>query len=201
MITLQQAIELAIEAHKGQWRKPRSANANEVYSKTLTFDSLDTVMLENGNKLVRIWDSEEPNFIRYVIKEPYITHPLAVMNMMDTDEEKIVAVLHDIIEDTEAELCSDHKSKYWISFNGSTYLILHRIWASLYVLTKLNDDWTKFKEKGCYQSYAGYINDISLNKTATKVKIADIVHNLSCSPSDHAKQKYLKAIPVLLKSL
>ena len=102
MITLQQAIELATEAHKGQWRKSRSANANEVYSKTLTFDSLDTVILENGNKLVRIWDSEEPNFIQYVIEEPYITHPLAVMNMMSTKEEKIVAVLHDIIEGTEA---------------------------------------------------------------------------------------------------
>ena len=101
MITLQQAIELAIEAHEGQWRKPRSANANEVYSKTLTFDYLDTVILENGNKLIRIWDSEEPNFIQYVIEEPYITHPLAVMNMMSTKEEKIVAVLHDVVEDSD----------------------------------------------------------------------------------------------------
>lgn len=32
--------------------------------------------------------------------EPYILHPLAVMLKMDTDEERVVAVLHDILEDT-----------------------------------------------------------------------------------------------------
>ncbi len=31
---------------------------------------------------------------------PYILHPLRMMQQMGTDEEKIVAVLHDVVEDT-----------------------------------------------------------------------------------------------------
>lgn len=33
---------------------------------------------------------------------PYILHPLAVMNSMETIEEMIVGVLHDVLEDTDA---------------------------------------------------------------------------------------------------
>jgi len=33
--------------------------------------------------------------------KPYLDHPLPVMNAMDTLEEKIVAVLHDAIEDCD----------------------------------------------------------------------------------------------------
>ncbi len=32
---------------------------------------------------------------------PYILHPLRMMQQMDTDEEKIVAILHDVVEDTD----------------------------------------------------------------------------------------------------
>lgn len=129
-------------------------------------------------------------------------HPLAVMHMMNTEEEKIAAVLYDVFEDTEVQLRScPVNNNYWINFKDTEYKINSSLWAVLYALTKPNSDWGKFKEKWHYQSYAEYIKNISLNKTATKVKIADIVQNLSCSPTDHAKEKYLKAIPVLLKSL
>ena len=33
--------------------------------------------------------------------QPYIQHPLRVMNSVDLEDAKIVAVLHDILEDTE----------------------------------------------------------------------------------------------------
>lgn len=33
--------------------------------------------------------------------EPYIRHPLRVMEAMDTETEQIVAVLHDVEEDSE----------------------------------------------------------------------------------------------------
>ena len=32
---------------------------------------------------------------------PYIDHAMRVMDQMDTDEEKIAAVLHDVVEDSE----------------------------------------------------------------------------------------------------
>ena len=35
---------------------------------------------------------------------PYILHPLRVMEAMSTDEEKVVAVLHDVLEDTSTTL-------------------------------------------------------------------------------------------------
>lgn len=35
---------------------------------------------------------------------PYIEHPLRVMNTMSSDAERIVAVLHDVIEDTNLTL-------------------------------------------------------------------------------------------------
>jgi (p)ppGpp synthase/HD superfamily hydrolase len=35
---------------------------------------------------------------------PYIEHPLRVMNTMSNDAERIVAVLHDVIEDTNLTL-------------------------------------------------------------------------------------------------
>lgn len=33
--------------------------------------------------------------------QPYIAHPLRVMNNVSSIEEKIVAVLHDVMEDTD----------------------------------------------------------------------------------------------------
>lgn len=33
--------------------------------------------------------------------KPYILHPLRVMQKVTTDREKIVAILHDLIEDTD----------------------------------------------------------------------------------------------------
>ena len=35
---------------------------------------------------------------------PYIEHPLRVMNQVESEEEKIVAILHDIVEDTDISL-------------------------------------------------------------------------------------------------
>lgn len=197
MITLEQAIKLATKAHEDQWRKPYTVTSDrwDCYKRQTEF--IDT----NGNKVV--WCNGDT----FLVYEPYIIHPLAVMNMMNTDEEKIVAVLHDIFEDSTAQLCNHDKEynfkerEYFIKFAGITYSITSNLWASLYALIKPNSDWDKFKEKGHYQSYAGYIQEITRNKTAIKVKIADIIHNLSSNPSEHAKQKYLKAMPILLKSL
>ena len=36
--------------------------------------------------------------------EPYIRHPLRVMLSMDSDLERIVAVLHDVVEDSDITL-------------------------------------------------------------------------------------------------
>ena len=109
--------------------------------------------------------------------------------MMKTEKEKIVAVLHNAIKDTKAELFTEYGKCYFL-FNEIQYRINifeHEALQSL----------TKFKN----ESYTNYIKQISQNKLATKVKLADMFHNMSDNPSEHAKQKYLKAIPILLQNI
>ena len=181
MFTLQQAIELATKAHKGQWRRPVLLSqgpgiliTDRVMS-IMMYDKVgELVVLPNGNKLTYC-----RNYKQWHLYEPYITHPLAVMDMMTTEEEKIVAVLHDVIEDT------------YITFDDLELAgISENCLEALMLLTHtINED------------YSQYISKIHLNKLATKVKLADMFHNMSCNPSEHAKQKYLKAIPILLQNI
>ena len=197
MITLKEAIELATLAHQNQWRKAVDATIEEYeMPRKETLIHGEDYILENGKHLF-----EENGIFR--IDEPYITHPLAVMEMMSTDEEKIIAVLHDAIEDTDYILHPRLKAVYtcghpgyWICRDKNSIdtaidgRLNGKMWESLHILTKSRD-----------QSYLEYIGAISNNKIATKIKIADITHNLSDNPSEHAKAKYLKAMPILLKAL
>lgn len=84
----------------------------------------------------------------------YIEHPRAVASMVSGVDEKICALLHDIMEDTE--------------FPESALRILFgdEIVDTLLLLTHRNGD-----------SYEEYIEKISKSELATKVKIADLTHN------------------------
>ena len=89
---------------------------------------------------------------------PYILHPLSVMLQMDTDEERILALCHDIAEDTS-------KSPRDVAYD----LGMSDEWATwLAVLTH---------EKG--EPYLDYIRRIKPYPIAVKVKLADLEHNLS----------------------
>ena len=173
MITLQQAIDLATKAHEGKWRKSQELDNASIdqYIKTPE-DILFPYTLPNRNRIFYHSDS-------IVMQKPYITHPLAVMEMMSTEEEKIVAVLHDILEDT------DITTAYLKHQGVPSHLINNLEW-----LTPI---------KG--EPYEDYIKNISNYSLATKVKLADIFHSLSDNPSEHTKQKYLKAIPILLQNI
>jgi (p)ppGpp synthase/HD superfamily hydrolase len=87
---------------------------------------------------------------------PYILHPLFIMTRMDTETEKIVAVLHDIIEDTELTF-KDLKN----------YGFSDEVLNALEYLTRRNDE-----------DYFSYIERIKNNPIAIKVKLADLEHNM-----------------------
>ena len=87
--------------------------------------------------------------------QPYILHCLRVMNQMDTQEEKIVAILHDTVED--GVITSEELIKEGFSQNVIYALIL----------------LTHKKET----PYDEYIKAIALNPLATKVKLADLKDN------------------------
>lgn len=184
-MTPEQAKQLCIEAHKGQWRGPSLLPNKKVY-----------VLKDCPNFGVDgFFINPEGNRVSYVAEngwkeqKPYHTHPIAVANMITTDEEKIVAYLHDVIEDTSAILI-DGLHYYYIYFNNIEYEIKKNIYTALRLLTKLPN-----------QSYEEYIKNLSDNRLATKVKLADMFHNMSTSTSEKQKAKYLKHIPILLNTL
>ena len=88
--------------------------------------------------------------------EPYIQHPLRMMMKMKTAEEKITAVLHDVVEDSSITINDLRKE-------GFTENILKAVDA----LTK---------RKG--ESYKTSIERVKKNPLAVKVKIADLEDNM-----------------------
>ena len=198
MLDLIKAVALATEAHKGQYRTP--TKVFPVDNHTLENWEISKLQQNNGTDFGIC--KEEGKYtvnphLELLLAEPYINHPLAVMNMMSTEEEKIVAVLHDVFEDSKALLYIDFDSiACRIVFKDNEYFIRRDLAKALHRLTKSK-----------HISYNAYIEDIwswtilSGNKLAAKVKLADVIHNLSGSPSEHARQKYMKAIPLLLNSL
>jgi (p)ppGpp synthase/HD superfamily hydrolase len=122
-------------------------------------------------------------------KTPYHTHPFAVADMMDTDDEKIVAYLHDVIEDTDAMLVIAYSNYYIISGDKRYELSLEQ-YVALQAITK-----------GTYEPTEGYLLRVAESKLATKVKIADMFHNMATNPTDKQKNKYLNGIKILLKEV
>ena len=197
MLDLIKAVVLATEAHSGQYRA--RTKVFPVNEHTLSNHEITKLQQNNGTDFSICKEDGEYSMNTYLelfIAEPYITHPLAVMNMMTTEEEKIVAVLHDVFEDSKDLYINFDSIDSTIMYNDNEYFIPIDLAEALNRLTKA---------KGV--SYTAYIEDICSwtlltgNKLAAKVKLADIIHNLSGSPSEHAKQKYMKAIPLLLNSL
>jgi (p)ppGpp synthase/HD superfamily hydrolase len=87
--------------------------------------------------------------------EPYFNHAMRVMEKMDTDEEKTVAILHDVLEDTQ-------NTAYDLKDAGFPKNIIECVEQ----LTREND-----------MTYFEYIDDISTNDICSKVKLAEIEDN------------------------
>ena len=108
---------------------------------------------------------------------PYIFHPYHLAEQMSTEEEIIVALLHDVVEDTNITI--EELSK---NFNNN-------IIEAINLLTKKDDN------------YETYINKISKNKIAKKVKIADLKHNLDITRITNPEEKDYQRITKYKKAL
>lgn len=91
--------------------------------------------------------------------EPYIFHPLRLMGSVSTIEEKIVAVLHDVVEDSSYSFSDLEKS-------GIPEVCID-------VLKLLTHD----KDV----PYMDYIKEIATNSIAKAVKLADLRDNSDLS--------------------
>ena len=114
--------------------------------------------------------------------EDYIKHPEKVASFVKTDEEKAVAYLHDVIEDTELTL--EDLNKYDFS---------KEVLEAVDIITK---------KRG--EDYQSYLSSVKKNKLARAVKLADLRHNsdltrlIKVTEKDiKRKEKYQKAIDFL----
>ncbi|MDT2600658.1 HD domain-containing protein [Enterococcus hulanensis] len=112
----------------------------------------------------------------------YINHPVYVASLVDGEEEKAAALLHDVIEDSDFHL-SDLLNRG----------IPNDVLIAVSILTK---------DKNL--SYQEYLSRVKSNELAKKVKLADLQHNSDLSriinptTSDFERvSKYEKAIEYL----
>ena len=98
----------------------------------------------------------------------YILHPMTVASYMDTDIEKTIAYLHDVLEDTD------------VTVDALRKILPNEIVDTLITLTHRKDE-----------SYFEYIQRVSKSKLAKKVKVADLLHNLDITRiKEPTKQDY-----------
>ena len=116
---------------------------------------------------------------------PYYGHIMRVMNAWQTIDEKIVGVLHDLVEDTD-----------WTFKKLEEQGFPKQIIDALKCVTKLSDD----------EPYDEFIQRIKSNPLAIAVKINDLTDNMDIrrlndlSESDFKRlQKYLSAYKELTK--
>ncbi len=115
---------------------------------------------------------------------PYITHPLHVAETMETEDECVVALLHDVLEDTDITI--EDMTRVGVSA---------RQIAALQLLC--HDDSVP---------YLDYVQAIRVDPIARKVKLADLHHNSDLTRLNvvttqdmERVEKYKQAIEMLLK--
>jgi len=112
---------------------------------------------------------------------PYILHPLRVMMALTTEDEKIVGVLHDVVED------SDDWDFGKLKAEGFSNTILDGLRA----VTKFSED----------EDYGAFIQRGLANSIGRAVKIADIKDNLDVTRIGELTNKDLKRLNKYKKSL
>lgn len=134
MSTLERAIQIATEAHKGQ--------------------------LDKAGR-------------------DYIGHPFRVMEMGKTEDEKIVGVLHDVIEDTD-----------WTFEMLEAEGFSREVIEALKCVTKLSEN----------ENYDDFIERVRKNPLAVAVKINDLTDNMDIRRLPYLSDKDVKRLKKYLKA-
>ena len=134
MSTLERAIQIATEAHKGQFDKA-------------------------GRE--------------------YIGHPIRVMEMGKTEDEKIVGVLHDVIEDSD-----------WTFDRLEAEGFSQEVINALRCVTKTSEN----------ENYDDFIDRVKKNPLAASVKINDLTDNMDIRRLPYLSDKDVKRLKKYLKA-
>lgn len=105
----------------------------------------------------------------------YIIHPIRVSQEVKTERQKVIALLHDTLEDT-----------------GETYGNIEREFGT--EVADAVQALTHYKD----EPYESYIGRVKANPDAVQVKIADIADNLSDAPTSKAITRGAWAVTELL---
>jgi (p)ppGpp synthase/HD superfamily hydrolase len=133
MATLERAIQIAVEAHKGQTDR---------------------------------------------VGVPYVAHLFSVMDRGKTLDEKIVGILHDLVEDTS-----------WTLDDLRAEGFSENIIEAVRCITKITDD----------EDYDEYITRIKSNALAIKVKLNDLLDNMNILRYEQLTERDLKRLNKYLK--
>ena len=113
---------------------------------------------------------------------PYVFHPFHLAEQMETEETTVVALLHDLVEDTNYTI----KDLTSMGFDKN-------ITDAIALMTHADD-----------VEYMDYVREIKNNPIAKAVKLADLKHNSDLTRLDvvdekalSRREKYLKAIAIL----
>ena len=101
---------------------------------------------------------------------PYIFHPFKVADCMDDEISAAVALLHDVVEDTDITFDDLRRKGIPESVIGPLTLMTH------------NDG----------SEYTEYIRKIGTDSIATKVKLSDLAHNMDSSRYTRPMTEYEK---------
>lgn len=101
---------------------------------------------------------------------PYILHPLRVMAGMQTESERIVAVLHDVVEDSDVTLDD-----------------LRRMGYSAEIVAAIDQ---LSRRKG--ETYEQFIQRIKPHPLAVRVKLGDLLDNMDFRRSAALDEKALE---------
>ena len=112
---------------------------------------------------------------------PYVFHPFHLAEQMTDEAKTVVALLHDVVEDTQYSM-QDLEKEFPREVIEALKLLTH--------------------DKSV--DYFEYVEKVKANPTAKKVKIADVIHNSDQSRLDSItekdlkrREKYKKAIALL----
>ncbi len=115
---------------------------------------------------------------------PYIFHPYHLAEQLSDEYDICVALLHDVVEDTEVTLSDLEREGF-----------PKEILDAVALLTRNKDD-----------VYLDYVRKIKTNPIATRVKLQDLAHNSDPSRLVNGKEKnaslmdrYAKAKAILLE--
>jgi (p)ppGpp synthase/HD superfamily hydrolase len=100
---------------------------------------------------------------------PYILHPLTLMMQMDTDDERITAVLHDTIEDSD--------------------MTINQLQQKLNLPNHIAEAIDLLSHDKNEMDYDSYIERLRSNPLARKVKLADLRHNMDPLRLDQIRDK------------